>query len=270
MLRQNLRSMLHSLRRPVRRPPPVERSTALEDELQFWREWFQTGGLEWPWEFRDRLDPQLPIQPYVATYIDRLNAERVRILDVGAGPLTTLGKRHPSKQLEIVATDLLAPEYDRLFAELGVEPPLRTVHADADRLVEKFGPDAFDVVHGQNCIDHTIDPLRAIEQMVAVSRPGGYVVLYHAENEGQRERYQQLHQWDFTCQDGSFVIGDRNGRVTDVTRRLAATCDVECLRLDGDTDSRAEDAARLAGLKQPGYEVAILVGIRKRPPEAAY
>src|SRR3712207_3982151 len=78
MFRDRLRSMLHSLRRAAHRPPPVDRSTALEDELQFWREWFKTGGLEWPWEFRDRLDPQLPIQPYVRAFIDRLPTERVR------------------------------------------------------------------------------------------------------------------------------------------------------------------------------------------------
>jgi SAM-dependent methyltransferase len=266
MLRQRLRSV-RQLLRSGGHPPRVDRSTALEEELQFWRDWFRTGGLEWPWEYRDRLDPDLPIQPHVATYLDRLPVEQVRILDVGAGPLTMLGKRHPSKKLEIVPTDLLANEYDGLLAELDVEPPLRTVHADADHLVEQFGPDAFDLVHGQNCIDHTINPLRAIEQMVAVCRPGGYVVLYHAENEGQREHYHQLHQWDFTCQDGSFVIGDRNGHVTDVTRLLAGECDVECLRLDENANPGSEDAVRLAALKQPGYEVAILVGIRKRAPE---
>jgi SAM-dependent methyltransferase len=269
MLRQTLRSMRQSLRRTRRRPPPIDRSAALEEEIQFWRDWFQTGGSEWPWEYRDRLDTELPIQPHVATYIDRLPAERVRILDVGAGPLTALGKRHAPKQLEIVATDLLAPEYDRLFAELGDEPPLRTVYADAARLVEQFGRDAFDVVHGQNCVDHTIDPLQAIDQMVAITKPGGYVVLYHAENEGLHERYTQLHQWDFTCKDGSFVIGDRNGRVTDVTRRLAATCDVECLRLDSEAGSGTVEAARLDALRLPGYDVAILVGIHKRAPEAA-
>jgi hypothetical protein len=64
---------------------------------------------------------------------------------------------------------------------------------------------------GQNFIDHMTDPLRAIEQMVAVSKAQGFVVLYHAENEGQREQYRQLHQWDFTCENESFVIRDRRG-----------------------------------------------------------
>ena len=222
--------------------PPVNRSLALQQEIQFWRDWFVTGGLQWPQDFRERFNPDQPIQDHLATYIDRLEAECVHILDVGSGPLTKLGKRHPSKQLMITATDLLAYEYDRLLAELAIEPPVRTIYADAERLTEQFGQSTYDIVHGQNCIDHTADPLRAIEQMLTVSKPQGFVVLYHAENEGQKQRYRQLHRWDFTCENGCFVIRDRHEQKIDVTRRLAAYCDVECLR-DGD---------------------AILTGIRKK------
>jgi SAM-dependent methyltransferase len=140
----------------------------------------------------------------------------------GSGPLTKLGKKHSSKQLMITATDLLAYEYDRLLAELEIKPLVRTIYADAERLMEQFGQNAYDIVHGQNCIDHMADPLHAIEQMLAVSKPKGFVVLYHPENEGQREQYRQLHQWDFTCENGFFVIRDRYGRKTNVTKRLAA------------------------------------------------
>src|SRR2546430_5369848 len=105
MIPQRLRSILKDLLRTGRRMPPVDRSVALQEEIQFWRDWFLTGGLQWPYDFRERFDPDQPIQPYVAAYIDRLDAEYVRILDVGAGPLTKLGKTHPSKRLEITATD---------------------------------------------------------------------------------------------------------------------------------------------------------------------
>jgi SAM-dependent methyltransferase len=242
MLSQRLRSIIKRLLRFRRRVPPVNRSVALQEEIQFWKNWFLTGGSEWPQDFRERFNADQPIQDHVATYIDRLDAEYVHILDVGSGPLTKLGKKHPSKQLMITATDLLAYEYDRLLVELEIEPPVRTIYADAERLVEQFGQNAYDIVHGQNCIDHTADPLRAIEQMLAVSKPQGFVVLYHAENEGQREQYHQLHQWDFTCENGFFVIRDRLGRETNVTKRLTPFCEVECMR-DGD---------------------AILTGIRKK------
>ena len=83
----------------------------------------------------------------------------------------------------------------------------------------QFGEKQFDIVHGQNCIDHTVNPLEAIRQMLAVTKPGGFVVLYHAENEGKNKSYKQLHKWDFTCESDHFLIrgpGASGGKV-DVT-----------------------------------------------------
>lgn len=242
--RERLVRVPKPIRRIVSRLRGEDRSDQLRDEVEFWRRFLTTGGGDrWQADFRRRLDPEQPVQAHVARLVDRLEGECVRILDVGAGPLTKLGKRHRSKRLEITATDLLAPEYDRLLRELGIEPLVRTVAADAERLVERFGSDAFDLVHGQNCVDHMEHPLVAVEQMLAVTRPGGWVVLYHTENEGRRQSYNQLHRWDFTCDGGRFVIGAHRGRAVDVTRTLADRADVECER-EGD---------------------AIVTAIRKRP-----
>lgn len=186
------------------------------------------------------------------------------VLDVGSGPLTKLGKTHPSKRLDITATDLLANDYDRLLAGFDLVPPVRTVYADAERLVDQFGRDAFDIVHAQNCIDHTADPHQAIEQMIAVTRPGGYVVLYHAENEGQREGYNQLHQWNFTCENIAFVIRDRMGRTVNVTDRLAALCEVECIRV-GESPSAVPEGREESDVpREARPDASILTGIRKR------
>ena len=179
--------------------PRVERSDALQGEVRFWRNWLSTKGMYWPDDFRARFDPDLPIGGHLASYVDRVDADFVRILDVGSGPLTKLGETHPSNG----SRSRRPTSWRATTIACSAEPatvPVRTVYADAERLVEQFGHDAFDIVHGQNCIDHTADP-PGIEQMVAVTRPGGFVVMYHAENEGQREGYNQLHQWNFTCED---------------------------------------------------------------------
>jgi len=255
-VRARIKDLLHM--------PQVERSAALKGEVQFWRNWLSKKGMYWPDDFRARLDPDRPLEGHLAPYLDRVDAERIRLLDVGSGPLTKLGKTHPSKRLEITATDLLAEDYDRLLAEFAIVPPVRTVYADAERLVAQFGADAFDIVHAQNCIDHTADPFRAIEQMVAVAKPGGYVVLYHAENEGQREQYNQLHQWNFTCEDGAFIIRDRTGRTVNVTHRLAALCDVECRRVSDSPSALPEGVDDADVPREARPETAILTGIHKR------
>ena len=248
----------------ILRMPQVERSVALKGEVEFWRKWLTTKGMFWPEDYRARFDPGRVLDGHLAPYVDRVDGDHVRILDVGSGPLTKLGKTHPSKRLEITATDLLANDYDRLLAELGVVPPVRTVHADAERLVDRFGACAFDVVHAQNCIDHTADPHRAIDQMVAVTRPGGYVVMYHAENEGKREQYNQLHQWNFTCEDGAFVIRDRMERTVNVTERLAASCDVECRRIGEAPSAVPAGMAEADVPREARPDAAILTAIHKR------
>jgi SAM-dependent methyltransferase len=273
LIRELLGKVLpHAVRSRIKdllRMPQVERSVALKGEVQFWRNWLSTTGMYWPEDFRARLDPERRLDGHLAPFIDRVDTEHVRILDVGSGPLTKLGKTHPAKRLEITATDLLAKEYDRLLAELRIVPPVRTVYADAEELVREFGPDAFDIVHGQNCIDHTADPQRAIEHMVAVARPGGFVVLYHAENEGQREGYNQLHQWNFTCENGAFVIRDRTGRTVDMTERLAAQCDVECSRV-GESPSAVPEGIDEADVpREARPDTAILTAIHKRAPRDA-
>ena len=268
MLREALGKVLpHAVRSRIKdllRMPQVERSVALKGEVQFWRNWLSTKGMYWPEDFRARFDPARPLDGHLAPYVDRVAADHVRILDVGSGPLTKLGKTHASKRLEITPTDLLAHDYDRVLSELGLVPPVRTIHADAEQLVAQFGHDAFDVVHAQNCIDHTADPVRAIDEMVAVAKPGGWVVLFHAENEGQREQYNQLHQWNLTCEDGAFIIRDRVGRTVNVTHRLAAQCDVECKRI-AETPSTVPEGVDEADVpREARPDAAILTAIHKR------
>jgi SAM-dependent methyltransferase len=211
------------------------RSQQLRDEVQFWRDWFSTKGLQWPEDYKERLDPQYPIQGHIARYIDLLQQDPVSILDVGSGPLTKLGKLHVNKEIRITAVDLLAPHYDRVLTDFGISPLVRTIFGDAAKLLQQFGEDKFDIVHGQNSIDHTEDPIQAIRQMIAVTKPGGFVVLFHVENEGKNEGYKQLHKWDFTCERGRFLVKGPGptGRSVDVGEALAHLGSTECSLDDG-------------------------------------
>jgi SAM-dependent methyltransferase len=221
-----------ALRPPLQRARAVcrrltaSRAGGIRAELAFWERWLQTGGLQWPDEYRMRLDPGRPFPTALEPFLAHLPPGPARILDVGAGPLTSLGAAHPTRQILLTATDVLAPKYDALLARYGVTPPVRTVFAEAERLVERFGPDSFDLVHAQNSIDHARDPVAAILQMLAVARPGCFVVLGHEENEAENEGYAGLHQWNFTRSGDAFVITGR--RTTDVSRLLAPHADVIC------------------------------------------
>ena len=164
-------------------------------EIAILREWLRTQGGRHSDDYRFRLDPESMIQEDITRHLNDVG-RRVRILDVGAGPLTFVGKRWPGHDLELTAVDALADKYDALLAEYGVTPPVRTRRCDSERLSDLFPPDSFDMACAAQTIDHSYEPLRAIDQMVAVVRPGGVVLLLHYPNEAENEVYHGQHQWN--------------------------------------------------------------------------
>lgn len=214
---------------------PDTRERHLKGEVEFWRKWMATEGLSWPEDYRRRMDPSLAVEPYLGAVIDRLPGDSVNLLDVGAGPLTAVGKLHPTKSVRITATDVLATEYNALLDEFGIVPLVRTQFAEAEKLRSSLGPRQFDIVHAVNSLDHSADPVAGIEEMLAMVRVGGFIVLLHEENEGSNELYFALHKWDFSSRAGHFLIsgpGPRGG-TRDVTQLLSGRAHVECTVDDG-------------------------------------
>ena len=68
--------------------------TGIDDEVRFWEQWIDSRGGEWPDDFRQRLDPEAEVEEYLPLSVGAEALPRLRILDVGSGPLTKLGKRY--------------------------------------------------------------------------------------------------------------------------------------------------------------------------------
>jgi SAM-dependent methyltransferase len=192
-------------------------------EVEFWSEFLRTQGGDYPADYRRRLDPigQLT-EPLILEAIDRTDADPIRILDVGAGPITVVGQRDPrdpARKLEVVAVDPLAGEYARLMQRFRLNPPVRTQQLRGEDIADVFGSGAFDIVYARNALDHSVDPMAIIENMVRVVKPGGTIALRHYRREGEQERYEQLHQWNFDVQDGNLWLWSRRRR-HNVTERL--------------------------------------------------
>ncbi|MGH2809028.1 MAG: hypothetical protein ACRDKT_17325 [Actinomycetota bacterium] len=192
-------------------------------EVAFWKRWVQTRGDRWESDWIDRLRPDSELQPPIADLVSRVPSSEVSILDVGAGPLTILGKCHPTKRLSITAIDPLAAEYDRILSDAGIAPPVRTVYGMGEILTEQFGPDTFDIAYAQNALDHSFDPVEAIRGMTIVARH--FVVLCHERNEAENERYRGMHNWNLDIQDGRFVIWNLRER-HDVEARVGRRPDI--------------------------------------------
>jgi SAM-dependent methyltransferase len=181
-------------------------------------------------DYRNKLDPDFPLQPRPAAL---LPPERdVHILDVGAGPLTYLGKKASGKQLRITAVDPLADEYDKILHKYGVQPLIRTQRLEAEGLTKRFSSNTFDLCVACNCLDHSYNPERAVLQMIDVVKKGRYVLLEHFRNEGERQNYSGLHQWNFDLSPvGDFLIRSKSS-VTNMTQKYADQCTIYCELID--------------------------------------
>jgi SAM-dependent methyltransferase len=198
----------------------------LDEEIEFWHRWLRDRGAPWPEDYIWRTDPNSPLQPRMREYLSPSSPDaHLRILDVGSGPLTILGKRWGDRRLEISAVDPLAERYADLFERVGLEcsPP---IPGEAERVGEIFSEDTFDLAYARNCLDHGYDPLRAIQQMLRVVKPCRYVVLDHATDEGEFMNYAGPHQWNFRVEDGRFVVW-RPGLRTDAHAILERDADVQ-------------------------------------------
>ncbi len=178
----------------------VNREKGLVKEVAFWDRYIRTKGVDWleesaPYEYR--LDPESMIKGYPLEAVDSLECEVVEILDVGSGPLTTIGKKHPTKDLRITAVDPLADEYKSLFSKYDISPVVQPLKCEGERLTEFFQEKKFDYVHARNSIDHSRDAIKCIYEMVNVTASGGLVTLVHETDEGKRESWRGLHLWCF-------------------------------------------------------------------------
>lgn len=179
-------------------------------ELAFWQRWLETGGLEWPEDFQRRFNPDTPLdESIVCSAIERLARPDIRILDVGAGPVTSLGKVYPGRAIEIVPVDALAAAFNRLLGASGFRPPVRTLTGHAERLPSDVKDRSFDIAFARNSLDHTWNPMRAIRNMIEATSDDGFVLLKHRRNEAQAQSYQDLHQWNFDLRSGDLVIWNR-------------------------------------------------------------
>jgi SAM-dependent methyltransferase len=182
---------------------------SLPEEVQFWAKALSDPHANWSYEeFARRTDPELPLQDELRDLLHPHCGNVARILDVGAGPLTRVGKVWKGKSLDIIATDPLAEEYDKILEKVGIKPLIRTIAVQGEKLTEHFAHATFDLAYASNSLDHAKDPLEIIRQMTLMVKPGSHIYLWHFVNSGIEERYTGLHQWNFYGASDDLFVDD--------------------------------------------------------------
>jgi SAM-dependent methyltransferase len=236
-------------RKRSRRPVDEAWNAAIPGEVGFWDRYLQGHGLQWAPDYEARLDPNSPLQSEIADALTFTAGVPARILDVGAGPLTWLGKQAGDGDVEIVAVDVLADDYNRLLDDAGIVPLVKTRRCETEQLTEVFSPGEFDLVFARNTLDHSYDPIACVRAMLHCARPGGVVMLMHRRNEAEEEDYLGLHQWNLQNEAGDVLVW-RPGQRTSLLKELGASLWIE--KTWTDADGWEWVRARKAGARDVG------------------
>ncbi|WP_425099548.1 hypothetical protein [Tropicibacter sp. S64] len=212
-------------------------------EVGFWDRWITGRGDKWPGDFRRRTDPDAPLTPLVLDLLPHLDLDRsrpVKMLDIGSGPLSYVGYTHPEYEIDLTVVDPLSQEYNRLLDSVGITGVPRTQPGYFETALADFGPEAFDLVWCFNSLDHSIDPIIGLFNLLSVIRIGGGLIFSFCPNEAEHGKYKGLHQWnlDVTPQDG--LILTQMGR----TVRLQGLIDQQRVVLRHVSDRNDKQKAR--------------------------
>lgn len=198
-------------------------STGKDSELSYWKQVLSTLAGDPRHRTRD-YEGNLP--EHIGKLLDSPPGSSVRILDVGSGPLTKVGTKWTGRNLEVVCVDPLADKYNEMLDRLGFNTRARPIKAEGEHLLDMFPINSFDLVHSLNALDHSYDPVAAINNMISVCKATGLVYFAVALNEGQYWKYEGMHQWNFDVQDDEIVIWNRHGQFQRLTDCLPPTVEL--------------------------------------------
>jgi ubiquinone/menaquinone biosynthesis C-methylase UbiE len=178
----------------------------LYSEIDFWNQWAATKGLQWKEDYSYRINPNSEATGFLKEVLQTVDVdENYKILDVGAGPITILGKFYNGIKLNITAVDALAETFNNINWQDN-KPEIITQYCETEQLSETFAENSFDLVHARNTLDHHYDVSEALKNMLHVTKRGGLIIISHAENEANNNNWNGLHKWNFFLEDRDMKI----------------------------------------------------------------
>ncbi|EGQ8946930.1 methyltransferase domain-containing protein [Vibrio parahaemolyticus] len=175
-----------------------------------------------------------PLQEELSELVVWTKDAEIKVLDVGAGPVSKVGKCINGQPIVIVPVDPMAEKYRALLESLCLKPKFWTVPGMGETLSQQFEPNSFDLAHARNCLDHSLEPLKAIMEVLTVLKPGCYFYLNHYRNEGNAAKYYGLHQWNFDVVDNIFAITSRFGDVVNVNQAIEGVARIHSISVSNE------------------------------------
>ena len=161
---------------------------------------------------------------YITKIKERSKCQRVKVLDIGAGPLSPLGWGVDQNLFDLVAIDPLAEEYSKILNKYNISFPVKPIECSGEELTTIFDENSFDIVYCRNALDHMDNPKLVINNIFTVLVNGGYFYLDSFNKEGTHEKWSGLHQHDLFIKKGKLIHSDKRGNKTNLTSNLKFVC----------------------------------------------
>lgn len=182
--------------------------SAIYHELNFWKGFVKTPRFLNGW-VKNIKTPELQ-----QTVYDFITAQpNARVTDVGSGVVSILNGT--VRKGLLCPVDPLGDLYSLIFDYriFNVDQPIASTCED----LLDYGVEHADITHMSNALDHTQNPVKAFNSLLAATKPGGHVIIQCFENEAIFENWQGFHQWNLTLPDHLIRIEDKQGNYSFLT-----------------------------------------------------
>lgn len=182
-------------------------TSGIGSEIDFWNDFISNEGNNYFYGFEKAISPSKNFELEDDIPKDFFG-KKYKFIDVGAGPFSRCGRITKIVELEAISVDPLGYIYNELKKEHNIDNGIIIDTGFVELLTEKYDHNSFDMVHMSNSLDHCFSAVDGIYQLLSICKIGGKVILRHAENEAEREKYEGLHQWNLSLhnKENSFVI----------------------------------------------------------------
>jgi SAM-dependent methyltransferase len=133
------------------------------------------------------------------------NKSHLKIADLGCGPVSMIGIKDDTYQIEILGIDPLVGEYNKILADKKIVRPHDVVCMECE-YAYLLGENTFDIVFSRNAIDHSEEPDKIMMSGKLLCKTNGLFQIRVHENEGKSQNYAGLHQWNFYVDNEDVMI----------------------------------------------------------------
>lgn len=83
-------------------------------------------------------DEKMLLQNELVALLNNTESKTIKILDVGAGPISKVGKLYNGKPIELVPIDPLALKYNKIIKKNNLKPPVFTKYGYGEKIEYSF------------------------------------------------------------------------------------------------------------------------------------